>query len=372
MFPLTIQTIHIYKSAIPLKKPFIISLGTLTHAENVIVTITTQNGLIGTGECSPFKSINGESHETGFIVGQYLAKALMGKNASDIADCIAIMDKVIYSNYSIKSAFDMALYDLCAQQAGVPLYQYLGGSKNKTLVTDYTVSLDNADQMAADALWIKKQGFQVIKVKLGGTPVEDIERIRQIREAIGDDLPIRIDANQGWQAAGVPATLQALAPFNIQHCEEPIARWDYFKLPEIRKNSLIKIMADESCCTHHDAAKLINLSACDSLNVKLGKSGGIHTAIKIIDLAAQHQLPVQLGGFLESRLAFTAAAHVALSSPAVQYCDFDTPLMFITDPVKDGIAYSTNWEIEVPDMPGLGASFDASYLNSLEKATIKE
>jgi L-Ala-D/L-Glu epimerase len=371
MLPLHIKAITIYKSAIPLKKPFIISLGTLTHAENVIVTITTQNGYVGTGECSPFKSINGESNDTGFVVAQYLAKALLGKNAADIPACIALMDKVIYANYSIKSAFDMALYDLCAQHAGLPLYQYLGGSQNKTLVTDYTVSLNSAAQMAADALWIKEQGFQVIKVKLGGQPADDVERIKQIRAAIGYKLPIRIDANQGWQPETVAETLQQLAPYHIQHCEEPIARWEYFKLPAIRKSSPIKIMADESCCTHHDAEKLIALAACDSLNVKLGKSGGIHTALKIITLAEKHQLPVQLGGFLESRVGFTAAAHLAHSSPAIQYCDFDTPLMFVTDPVANGITYNSTWEIQVPNTPGLGAHFKEDYLNSLQKTTIE-
>ncbi len=367
---LLIETIEIYQSNIKLKEPFIISLGVLTHAENVIVIIKTNNGITGTGECSPFKTINGESMETGFIVGQYLAKGLKGKNPLDIEACTKIMDTIIYANNSIKSAFDMALYDIAAQQANLPLFAFLGGSNNKVLVTDYTVSFDNPNKMAADAVKIKAAGFQVVKVKLGGNQAADVERIKMIREAIGMDLPLRIDANQGWTAATTPDILNALAPYNIQHCEEPIPRWDYMQLPAIRKQSTIKIMADESCCDEHDAQRLVDIQACDSLNVKLGKSAGIFRAEKIIEIAAQHNMMVQIGGFLESRLAFTAAAHLSLTSDVVVHCDFDTPLMFIEDPVVDGITYNAIGVIKVPETPGLGASFNENYLQQLKKIVV--
>lgn len=367
---LLIANIEIYQSNIKLKEPFIISLGLLTHAENIIVIIKTNNGITGTGECSPFKTINGESMQTGFVVGQYLAKALKGKNSLDIEACTKIMDTVIYANNSIKSAFDMALYDIAAQHAALPLYAFLGGSNNKVLVTDYTVSFDNPVKMAADAVKIKASGFQVVKVKLGGSKAADVERISMIREAIGMELPLRIDANQGWTAATTPDILRALAPFNIQHCEEPIPRWDYMQLPAIRKQSAIKIMADECCCDEHDAQRLVNIQACDSLNVKLGKSAGIFRAKKIIQIAEQHKMIVQMGGFLESRLAFTAAAHLALTSNVVVHCDFDTALMFMEDPVIGGISYNNIGEIRVPETPGLGASFDENYLQQLIKIVL--
>src|SRR5690349_23170333 len=127
----TIQTVSIYKLFVPLKEPFVISLGPIHHVQNVVVVIKTKNGLTGFGECSPYMTINGENMDTCFIVGQYFAKALKGHNALDIEDCSKIMDETIYANTSIKSAFDMALYDIAAQHAGMPLYQFLGGKKNK-------------------------------------------------------------------------------------------------------------------------------------------------------------------------------------------------------------------------------------------------
>ena len=138
---LKIEQVEIYQSRIKLKAPFIISLGKFDYAENIIVKIITRNGLTGFGECSPFMTINGESIETCFIVGQYLAKTLIGKSPLEIENCVHAMDAVIYGNSSIKSAFDMALYDIASQNAGVPLYKFLGGSNDKTIITDYTVSI---------------------------------------------------------------------------------------------------------------------------------------------------------------------------------------------------------------------------------------
>ncbi len=365
-----IQSIELYASKIKLKEPFIISLGPLTHAENVIVIIKTTEGITGTGECSPFMTINGESMETGMVAGKYLATILKGKNALDIEACHKAMNSVIYGNSSIKSAFDMALYDIASKQAKLPLYAFLGGSNNKTLVTDYTVSFKEADAMATDAAKIKANGFQVIKVKLGGTKEGDIERIQKIREAVGMEIPVRIDANQGWNVADAIDILKALHPYNIQHCEEPIPRWAFMELPTIKQQSPIKIMSDESCCDVHDAKRLLGIGACDYFNVKLGKSSGIFGAEKIIALSEEHTINIQIGGFLESRVGFTAAAHVALSSDTIVHCDFDTPLMFEEDPVVGGIGYTGKGEIVMPEGIGLGASFDEGHLKGLEKVLI--
>jgi L-alanine-DL-glutamate epimerase-like enolase superfamily enzyme len=366
-----IRQIEIYKSPIKLKEPFVISLGLVDFAENVIVVIRTDNGITGFGECSPFKTINGESIDTCFIVGQYLAKALLGKNPLKIEECSLLMDKTIYGNSSIKSAFDIALYDIASQEAGLPLYLFLGGKNNKQLITDYTVSIGDPHKMADDARKIKENGFQIIKVKLGYSGISDIERIRLIREAVGPEMLLRIDANQGWNTEEAIDTLSALYPFNIQFCEEPVPRWNFMDLPKIKKQSPIPVMADESCCDHHDAKRLTDIGACNYFNVKLGKSSGILNALKIVRLAEKAGIKIQIGGFLESRLGFTASAHLALSSESILYCDFDTPLMFVEDPVSGGISYGAKGELTVPDNPGLGAIFNENYLKKLTCTVIK-
>lgn len=365
-----ISRIEVYKSPIKLKKPFIISLGKFDYAENLIVIIRTSEGISGIGECSPFMSINGESMETGYVVAGYLAKVLVGKNPLNIEACSAEMDRVIFGNSSIKSAFDIALHDIASQYANLPLYEFLGGKNNKKLITDYTVSLGNVVQMAEDAVEIKERGFQVIKVKLGDNPDADVQRIKAIRHRIGSEIPLRLDANQGWNVDSAIRILNELAPYNIQFCEEPIPRWNYTELPHVSKQSPVMIMADESCCDHHDAERLIALNASQAFNVKLGKSSGIFKATKILKLAEEAGIQAQIGGFLESRIGFTASAHLALASNSVKYCDFDTPLMFSEDPVVGGISYGENGQITMPDSIGLGAGIHADYLKKLQGYTI--
>src|ERR1700704_5148513 len=324
---LIIQQVELYKLSIPLIEPFITSLGSDENADNVLVKIITKEGIIGFGECSPYMPINGESQDTCFIVGQYFARILKGKNALAIEDCIIAMDKLIYGNTSIKSAFDMALYDIASRHAGIPLYKFIGGSNNKTISTDYTVSIGDPKKMAADAVKIKEQGYPAIKVKLGNNGDTDVLRMKLIREAVGTEIPLRIDANQGWGIDEAIKTLQALGKYDIQHCEEPIARWNFMQLAKVKRESPIPIMADECCGDDHDAERLIQLNACDYMNIKLGKSGGIFKALKIVKIAEAANIHLQVGAFVESRLDMTAFAHFSLCSPFIEHFDFDTALM---------------------------------------------
>ena len=365
-----ISQVEIYKLRIPLIEPFITSLAYETHVENVIVVIRTENGMTGFGECSPYMPVNGESIDTCFIVGQYFARLLKGKNALDLEERLSAMDRLIYGNTSIKSAYDIALHDIIGQHKQVPLYKLYGGKSNKELVTDYTVSLDKAEKMAADALKIKNAGYPSIKVKLGESPKKDVERIKMIREAVGYDIPVRIDANQGWSVKEAIKALTALAEYDVEHCEEPIAKWNFMQLRKVKKKSPIPIMADESCGDAHDAARLLKLKACDMFNIKVGKAGGVYNAYEIVKLGDKAKMHMQVGAFLESRLGMTASAHLALCSDHIVHCDFDTPLMFSEDIVSGGLTYHANGVMNVPDLPGLGATIEQSQLDKLEKVAI--
>lgn len=367
----TITAVELYKLKVPLKEPFVISLGAINSVQNVVVIIRTHDGCAGYGECSPYMAINGESMDTCFIVGQYFAKILKGTNALDLLNATQAMDSLIYANSSIKSAFDMSLHDIAAQHAGLPLYQFLGGERSKQLTTDMTVGLGTPEKMRADAIRFVEAGFPAIKVKLGEGKEIDVARIRAIRDGIGMDMPLRIDANQGWPtAAAAIAVLNALEPYNIQHCEEPIPRHKFMELHTVSAATAIPIMADESCGDHHDAERLIRLNACSMFNIKLGKSGGFFKAVQIVERAAAADIHMQIGGFMESRLGMTAGAHLALTNNHIVHCDFDTPLMFTDDPVLGGIVYKDGGVIDVPDVPGLGAVIDERYLARAEKVFV--
>jgi L-Ala-D/L-Glu epimerase len=365
-----IANIQLFKLNIPLTEPFVIAIETITHAESIVVKITTDTGIIGWGECNPYRSIAGETQATCYEAGLFLSKLLRGGdtfgkafNPTNIVGCLREMDKMMAGNRCIKSAFDMALHDIAAKAANMPLYQYLGGSNNRFVATDMTVGINTPLYMAASAAKYVAQGFPAIKVKLGTHKKDDVARIRAIREAIGYEIPLRIDANQGWDEATAIATLRALEPFDIEHCEQPTAARNLIALANVKRQSPIPIMADESCFDHFDAMNLVRHNACDYFNIKLSKSGGIHNALKINHIAESAGIKCQVGCFSETRLAMSALMHFILASPNVIHFDLDAPLMLSEDPILRGPVYGANGVVTIGDDIGIGAEFDESYLN---------
>ncbi len=358
-----IHRVEIIPVNIPLIEPFEISLETVTEANNVFVKIYTED-LVGIGESSPFKSILGESQSSQIVIAQQLANVWINQPIQDIENCINLLDQVIAGNHGIKSAFDMALYDLNAQAQGLPLYKFFGAEVKKPLETDMTIGMQSTEEMVSSALKIKDQGFGAIKVKVGKNPTLDIERIASIRHAIGESVKLRIDANQGWTLDQAKIVLPKMSAFSVEHCEEPIAHWNLKGQQEIVQSSSIPIMADESIFDHHDARRLIDFDACDAFNIKLAKSGGLYKAQKIIQIAQEHQMPCQVGCFSETRLGITALAHFSIAYNQIVYYDMDSPLMLVDDPILGGITYKNGKDVLIPgDQPGLGVALDLSYID---------
>jgi L-Ala-D/L-Glu epimerase len=359
----------IYKYSIPMH-PFTIATGTMHFAQNIFLRVHTDAGLYGVGECSAFPMIAGETQATCFEMGKEFAQIWKGKYAAFIEERMNELHAFTAFNATIKSAFDMALYDIAAKSAQLPLYRYLGGTKKKLLETDITVGISSPDSMAQQAKAFTQKGFRIIKIKLGKDPKEDVERVKQIRQLAGDDVQLRIDANQGWSFEDAVYALQQLAVYCIEFCEQPMRHWNDHLLPELRKLSPIKIMADESVFDHHDAERLISNNACDSVNIKFAKSGGILEAMKINQTCERKNIPCMMGGMLESRLALTAFAHFATAFDNIQFYDMDTCMLgHKIDPVTMGATYN-RYYVELPDAIGIGADVDEHFLNTLEKITV--
>lgn len=350
--------------------PFTIATGTMHYAQNIFIRVHTDAGMYGVGECSAFPMIVGETQATCFEMAKDFAALWKNKEAAAIEERLQELHSFTAFNATIKSAFDMALYDLAAKAAGVPLYQYLGAKGKKELETDLTIGIDTPENMAAKAIDFVKRGVRIIKIKLGKNAKEDVERIRQIRTAVGPAIGLRIDANQGWNYEDALYALTNMGSFNIQFCEQPMRHWDDDKLPALVKQSPIKIMADESVFDHHDAKRIIAAGACDYVNIKFAKSGGIWEARKIHAVCKQHNIPCMMGGMLESRVALTAFAHFALSHDNVVFYDMDTCLLgHKTDPVTAGVQYN-GFLLQVPEAPGIGADVNEAFLQTLEKVSI--
>lgn len=363
-----ITSIEIYRLSIPME-PFVIATGTMDYAQNTYIQVLTDSGLMGVGECSAFPMIVGETQNTCIAVAQDFAKIWKGKDPLALEERLAELNLYIAGNATIKSAFDMALYDLAAKHAGLPLYKFLKGTRRE-IMTDITLGIDTPEAMAAKALVLKDGGAFALKVKLGKAPQDDIARIKAIRKAVGFDIPIRIDANQGWSFDAALEALQGLEPYKIQFCEQPMRSYNDHLLVELRMQTVIPIMADESVYNQHDAERLCKNDACDYINIKFSKSSGIHEALAIQALAAEYQIPCMIGGMLESRLALAAKVHFAYAAPNVKFFDLDTCMVgHLEDPVEGGVQYE-GYHVAVTDAIGIGASIKQEFLDTCDKWVI--
>ena len=363
-----ITSVDIYRLTIAME-PFVIATETCYETQNIYIKIHTDKGIFGVGECSAFPMLVGETQDTCYHVGRDLAKIIKGKNPLDIEARMKELDEYIAFNSTIKSAFDMALHDISAKEKKLPLYRFLGGNK-KIIQTDLTIGIDTPLRMAEKAKRFVADGVKIIKIKLGKQGEEDIERVRQIRAAVGEDILLRVDANQGWDFPTAVKTLQAIEKFSIGFCEQPMHHRLDDRLPELRKQINIPIMADESVFDHFDAERLIKSKSCDYINIKLAKSGGILEAIKIADTAQQLNTACMLGGMVESRLALTAKVHLAMAHDNIRFYDLDTCLLgHLEDPVVGGARYN-NYFLEIDDAPGIGADLSEEFLQRMESITI--
>ena len=232
------------------------------------------------------------------------------------------------------------------------------------------VAFGTKQNMAATATKFAADGVRMIKVKLGKDPVTDIERIQKIRAAVGPNIILRIDANQGWSYDDAVKALTGLAAFDIQFCEQPMRTFNDHLLPALCKISPIPVMADESVYTHYDAERIIANNACASINIKFAKSGGIKEALAINKVAEAAGIPCMMGGMLESRVALSAKVHVAMSLNNIKFYDLDTCLLgHKIDPVVGGAIYK-GMHLELSDAHGIGADVDPAYLQTLEHVII--
>jgi L-Ala-D/L-Glu epimerase len=360
-----IKAIEIFKFDVPLKSPFRISLGTLNAANDVLIKVYTDKGLVGFGEACPFPPITGETQDTNLSMARSIRDMLIGRNPLAIESLVAEMGPMAHSNPSVVAAYDMAMFDILGKAAGLPVFRLLGGDKS-TFETDVTTGIDTPEAMAASAKMNADRGYKTLKAKVGLDPDEDTARIKAIREAIGPDIKLRIDANQGWTVPQAIYALNRMAQYKIQLVEQPVVAWDTNGLKTVRAESPIPIMADEALFLPADAIKLIRADACDYFNIKLMKAGGILNSVRIAHIADAANMRCMVGCMLESKIALTAAAHVVASQKNIVYADLDGNDEHVVDPITGGMTVKAG-VISLPETPGLGVDVEPAFLKKLAK-----
>ena len=330
-----IQQVEVYRVTLRYKEPFRIAAGASTESHNVIVKVITDYGAIGWGESSPSRRVTGETAETVVKILDKIVPKLIGMCPLRIEQDVEVMDSVVSGNPAAKAAVDMALHDILGKTGRKPLFMLMGGYRTEVL-TDITLGIKSPREMAKDAVDAVKKGFKALKVKVGVDPAEDVERIKLIREAVGRETQLRIDANQGWTPQQAIEALNKLDKFDIKFAEQPVPAEDINSLTKVRKNSPIPIMADESVHSPEDALRLIQDEAVDLINIKLMKSGGILKARKIASVAEAAGIPCMIGCMGESEVGIAAGAHFAAAVKNVQYADLDSDILLKDRLVRRG------------------------------------
>ncbi|MCL2702840.1 MAG: dipeptide epimerase [Defluviitaleaceae bacterium] len=341
---------------IKFKKPFVIAIGVMEYGETLIVKMTTDEGITGYGEASPYAPVTGETLDSVLIFLELFKPALIGQNPFELEKIHKAMNRQTVGNTSAKAAIDIALHDIIGKKLGMPVYQVLGGYRN-SFVTDMTVGIGEPAVMAQDALNYANDGFNVIKVKAGINPGTDIEAIKQIRKAVGDGVKLRVDANQGWDVNSAIRVMREYEKYGVDAVEQPLVHWDLDGLAYVRSRTNIMVMADESLHSPEDAMKLAKKQAVDVFNIKLMKCGGLYPAARINAIGESAGIQCMLGCMIESRLGISASASFVAAQKNVTEADLDSFRHYDESAISGGFTLE-NGVITMLDKPGLGVDVD--------------
>lgn len=340
---------------VPLKTPFKTALRTVTAVNDVIVRIETDTGHIGYGEAPPTAVITGDTLESiEGAVNHYIRPALLGMDVAALEDVLEKLNGSMVNNSSAKAACDIALYDLFGKLYNAPLYKLLGGDE-ASIITDITISVDEPHVMAEHSKKAIELGYRTLKIKVGTDAKLDLLRMKAIRDAVGFDIDLRIDANQGWTPKEAVILLRQLedAGLEIELVEQPVQKHDLEGLKHVTDNISIPVLADESVMTPLDALTIMQMRAADLVNIKLMKTGGLYNALKICAAAEVYGVECMIGCMLEAKVSVTAAVHLAAAKNIITKVDLDGPVLCREDPVTGGAIFNES-EISLPDSPGLG------------------
>jgi L-alanine-DL-glutamate epimerase-like enolase superfamily enzyme len=340
-----IRELHCRIRTTDLREPYRISYESVEKCENVFLRIGTEKGYVGMGAAAPDLKVTGET--AGDVLRCFESVVEPFLRGREVFDYSRIMERLMLelpANPSARAMVDIALFDLMAQQAGVPLFKLLGGFR-RTISTSITIGIMPLPETLDRVRYYLGQGFRILKVKGGIKVEEDIEKVNRIRELAGRHVRIRFDANQGYNLEDSLRFIEGTRRAGLELLEQPTARDDLELLKQVTQRVPVLIMADESLLSLSDVFRITRNDCSDLINIKLMKTGGIMEAMNINSVARAAGVHAMVGCMDESELSIAAGLHFALSRPNIQYADLDGHLDLVDDPfrgmlkIKDGVIY---------------------------------
>jgi muconate cycloisomerase len=350
---------------IPLKpaRHMITALGKHTESPYLLVRVGTDAGIEGVGEATATPNWSGETvWGAKAIVDHVFAPRIIGCDPADIAEIDERMDHAARHNWFTKSAIEMACWDIQGKAAGKPVYELLGGAvRSLTVRCRFSMGAYEPERARARALELVAEGFDTIKVKVGGEPNADMKRVRTVREVIGPDRALTIDANCGWDVDTAIRCVNAMEDCRIALDEQPTPDGDYAALARVKRETKPPVMADDIVFDMAHVRELIRGNCCDVISVYPGKNGGIRKSKAIVEYAARHGVACSIGSNLEWDVATAAMMHLVVACKNMQVekypGDILGPEYHEVRIVKNPIAI-TGPLVTITDRPGLGIEVD--------------
>jgi o-succinylbenzoate synthase len=340
--------------SVPLHTPFVTALRRTTTTDTVVVRVTDSDGTMGWGEAPQVWQVTGESLAGATAcLEEMLAPIVVDRDVDDWFEVLRGVQSVVARNFGAKAALDTAVRDVVARRAGLTLPAFLRASSGHgagatgdvayptVLRTDVTLAAGSADDLATAAVQRVADGFSTLKMKVGTDAATDVARVRAVREAVGPDVTVRLDANQGWTPDEAVIVIRALefADLGVELVEQPVNGEDVEGLASVRARVGLPVMADEALYSLLDLDRIIRLRAADLVNVKLAKCGSLGVALEQLRRATDAGLGTMVGSMMETGVGVGAVAAVAAAHPTSVVDDLDAAWWAAASPVVGGVVY---------------------------------
>jgi o-succinylbenzoate synthase len=356
-----IATVEAFLVDIPFREPFVVWRGSIPSKQHVLVRITTDDGLTGWGEASPFLFYAPETAQDVFsMVRDVMADELIGRDPRDVRAIVqrfAMLDGHEFA----KAAVETALWDLLGQKHGLPIYRLFGGAVRESVPLLTVLHVADPEEMAREAKEVVTNGLRHLKLKIGFGVDRDEAMVAKVREAVGPDVLIRADAEESYSRKEALRIGRRLERYDLELISQPVSRTDWEGMAFLRNSLEIPVLADEGIHSPHDVMTCVHHSAADMVNIKVLKSGGALAALAMAAICEANHLPVVIGSMIESGIGTLMGAHVAMATPGVFSTELCGPFLMaqtlLDTPLR--IEHGTLW---LSDAPGLGASVDEDRL----------
>jgi L-Ala-D/L-Glu epimerase len=365
----TIVDVTLHRRRVSLRRPFVTAVRRTEALDATLVEVRDSDGRSGWGEAPTSWRVTGESVESvaAAVLGP-LREAVRDRSSADPDAASVALERAVVRNSSARMAVECAIYDLAAQDRGVPLHRFLGAT-NPDVHTDMTVSaaLDghDIDELVRTALEHVAAGFSTLKVKTGAG-ANDVDVLVAVRRAVGAGVALRVDANQGWSAQQAVAIIGTLedAGVDLEFVEQPVASDDVRALAFVTAHVSTPVVADEAVWTRRDLRDIVHHHGADLINVKLAKTGGIREALALAREARDNGVGVLVGCMAETHVGVAAGASMSTVLDAPRVHDLDGGLWLARSPVVGGATYEGS-RVVLSSAPGLGINGVAARTGSV-------